>query len=551
MKNPGIYNMILLLAFLAVFSCTKTSNLKQAADLIIHNAKITTLEERVPEAEAIAIKGNHIISTGLSSEILKYAAKHTKIIDAEGRRIIPGLIDSHAHFLRQGNMPGNLVQDAENVRSVGEMIQLLKSKSETVEKNKLITIIGGFVLKQLSEERLPSIGELSDALPEHPVFIQVGFDGPCVVNQKAKEKLEDVGLVVNKDGFFKKGKASMLVFRAIQGFQRERDQVYNLKGLMEYANSLGLTGIHDEGGTNFPNSSAFNTFSDYNALQQLRKEDDITLRFRIQHVVYDKDSTDNLLEQKLNNTWQGFGDDMVKYWTAGEHIVSFPMDGKVNPLYLGKVKKVAQKGWTHEQHSVNYEENIQHLTAIKKVNEQYDIQKLRWSLSHVFELGHPKTLELVKDLKELHMGLKVQNHGYYVNTDKFPLGRSLGFEQSGPLYRTLISNDIPMGAGTDGPLLGPLNPWYSLFYMVTGKDINDKLVNADETISRLDALRLYTLGSAWHAFDEDKLGSLEEGKLADLVIIDKDYFTITEEEIKDINSVLTIVDGNIVYSKLD
>jgi predicted amidohydrolase YtcJ len=319
---------------------------------------------------------------------------------------------------------------------------------------------------------------------------------------------------------------------------------------MAYANSLGLTGIHDEGGTNFPNSSSFNTFSDYDVLMALRNEDAVSLRMRIQHVVYDKDTLDDLLEQKLNNTWQGFGDDMIKYWTVGEHIVTFPMNGKVNPVYLDKVTKVAKDGWTHEQHSVNFEENKQHLAAIKQANEKYPIENLRWTLSHVFELGNPKTLDMIVDVKRLKMGLRVQNHGYYTRTDVFPLGRNLKAEQSGPLFKTLLEQDISMGAGTDGPLLGPMNPWFSIYYMVTGKDVTGKLVNSNETISRMDALRLYTLGNAWMSFEEQKLGSLEVGKLADLVVLNQDFFSVSDENIKNIKAILTIVDGKIVYENI-
>ena len=175
------------------------------------------------------------------------------------------------------------------------------------------------------------------------------------------------------------------------------------------------------------------------------------------------------------------------------------------------------------------------------------ITELRWSLAHVFEMGKDNDLTHVNTLKSMGMGVRVQNQGYIVPTDRFPLGRTLGAKNAGPLFRTLVDSGIPIGAGTDGSLLGPMNPWLSIYYMVTGKDSAGNMVNPGQTITRMEALRLYTMGSAWFSFDESHLGSLEPGKLADLVVLSEDYLTLPEEQIRTLHSVLTVVGGKIVH----
>ncbi len=142
---------------------------------------------------------------------------------------------------------------------------------------------------------------------------------------------------------------------------------------------------------------------------------------------------------------------------------------------------------------------------------------------------------------------RVQNQAYSIPTDQFPLGRVLGGDNAGPLYRILIDSGIHMGAGTDGALVGPMNPWLSIYYMVTGRDSGGQLINEGQTLSRLEALRLYTINNAWFSFEEQQIGSLEVGKKADLVVLNADYLNVPEEDIRSLRSMMTMVDGKIVY----
>ncbi len=513
-------------------------------DTLLINGTIITLNAQNDIVDAIRIRGNKIIAVG---EAAKSNNNCTKTIDLKGKTVIPGLIDSHVHFVRQGNMPGIDIQEAQNTHSIPELLDLLKTEAGKYASNKVITVMGGIAAMQFKEKRLLTRQELSEALPNRAVYIQLGFSGPAVANDKALDFLKSRGIAVSADGQFKMGKESNLAFAALKAQSMPSDKEAGLKRLIQYANSLGLTTVHDEGGVDFPGGGYFDPINDYDALLALWKRDDLNLRFRVQHVIYDKTVEDGMLEDKINHTWQGFGDEKLKYSAVGEHIVSFPLEGKVNPAYESKALKAAKDGWPHEQHSVSYDENRQHIQAIKNIHAQFPITDLRWSLAHTFELGIDTTALFIEALQEMKMGLKLQNHAYVVSTDHFPLGKTFKSKNAGPLYKTLLQTGVPLGAGTDACLVVPLNPWYSIYYMATGKDVSGALVNPNETISRLDALKMYTLGSAWFSFDDHQLGSLEQGKLADMVVLNKDFLTIPDEELKSIRAEMTFVNGKLVY----
>ncbi|PHS68355.1 MAG: hypothetical protein COB12_00435 [Flavobacterium sp.] len=540
-----ISKLILIAFFIQACSTDKTSQKNCIVeDILFINGKIITLNTSNDIVDAIRIRGNKIVAVG---EAAKSGNDCTQVIDLKGKTMIPGLIDSHVHFVRQGNMPGIDVLEAENTHSIKELLDLLKKEDGKYPENKVLTVMGGFSAKQFKENRLPTKEELSEALPNRAVYIQQGFSGPAIANNKALEFFKSKGILVAVDGKFKMGKESNQAFTALKSTTNTADKEEGLKRLMNYANSLGLTSVHDEGGVNFPGGGYFDHINDYDALTTLWKKNELSIHYRIQHVVYDKTTEEGDLEAKINNTWQGFGDEMLKYSTVGEHIVSFPIDGKVNPAYERKAEKAAKDGWPHEQHSVSFDENRQHIEAIKNIHKQYPITDLRWSLAHAFELGIDTTKFIIEAVKEMNMGLKLQNHGYITKTDRFPLGKTFESNNAGPLYKTLLKTGIPLGAGTDACLVVPLNPWYSIYYMVTGKDVAGTLVNPNETISRLDALKMYTLGSAWFSFDEQQMGSLEEGKLADMVILNKDVLAISDEELKLIRAEMTYVNGEKVY----
>jgi len=516
--------------------------------VVLKNGQILTMDRSNPIARSMVIQNGHIVQLGQSTDLNALSHKSCQdVIDLREHTVIPGLIDSHIHFVRQGLAPGHDVREVETVFTISDLQALFSKRAATLPESEWITVIGGFAVEQFKEGRLPTMAELDVAAPHHPVYMQKGFAGPAVTNAVGKTFFKEKGVTVSEDGRFEPGNETHTAYEALKAEQTFEDQKQNTRALMQYANRVGLTTVLDEGGTPFPGAALFNPHTDYKAILDLWRKGESTVRIRAQFSVFDAKKGDGALEDQIEHAWYGFGDDMLRVTALGEHVVTFPKDGVVNPVYASKVQTIAQHGWPHEQHSVSFEENEQHISGIESVHAKFPISDLRWSLAHVFEMGKDSDLTHLNRLKAMGMGVRVQNQAYTVPTDRFPLGRTLGGKNAGPLYRTLADSGISIGAGTDGSLLGPMNPWLSIYYMVTGKDSTGNLVNPGQTITRMEALRLYTTGSAWFSFDESHLGSLEPGKLADLVVLSEDYLTVPEEKIRTLQSVLTVVGGRIVH----
>jgi len=514
--------------------------------LLLTNGKIITLDDQQSIASWIEIDGDriHALGTGPAPE-----SECRQIVDLKGKTVIPGLIDSHVHFLRQGQYPGYDAREAESATDIKSLISVLKNRSKSAPTDSVITVLGGIVPHQFAENRLPTNTELDQASSTNIVYLQLGFSGPAQTNSAGIEFLKAQGVDVDSKGAIASGAATNAAFAAIRQGQTEADRVRATQDLMKYANGLGLTTVFDEGGTAFPGASNFEPRSGFDTILTLWKNDKMTVRVRAQFGASENKNNGSSVENRLANNWSGFGDDKLKIVSMGEHVTAFPKDGKISLAYTEAVELIARAGWSHEQHSTSFSENEQHIAAIEAANAKYPIAGLRWTLSHVFELGaNKKSMRHVEQLKAIGMGVRVQNHAYTAATDKFPLGRVLGGKKSGPLYRTLMDTELPMGAGTDGALLFPMNPWFSIYYMVSGRDVTGKLVNEDETLTRMEALQLYTLNNAKLSFEENALGSLKPGKLADFVVLTDDYLTVSEDELKNMRSVLTFVGGDVVYS---
>lgn len=518
-------------------------------DLRLVNGNILTMNSDDTVVKSLRIQDGRIVALGEEAGGDNSSSVCVKEIDLKGRTVIPGLIDSHMHFVRAGMAPGHDLRAAETLESVTALQALIAEQAKILSEDTVITVIGGITPTQFEEKRLPTLLELDEVAPNHVVYMQVGFAGPALTNSKGKKFFAARGLETDAQGIFAKGPATGKAFGALKAMQTHDDRKQGILNLMQHANALGLTTVFDQGGVPFPGAGFFSPESDYAALADIWKAKETTMRLRAQFVVYDGSEEPGAVEKTLGveSAWYSDSDDMLKFTALGEHIVSFPKGGKVQPFYEEKAGLIAENGWTHEQHSTSFQENQQHIEAIQSIHSKTPVTDLRWSLSHVFELGHEKSLSQIDALKSMGVGVRVQNQAYSNPTDRFPLGRQLGGNNAGPLFRTLVDSGIKMGAGTDGALLGPMNPWLSIYYMVSGKNAAGELVNEGQTLTRLEALRLYTIENAWFSFDEAQLGSLELGKQADLAVLNSDFLKTPEENIRDLKSVLTLVGGKVVY----
>jgi len=509
--------------------------------ILLVNGNIVTLDSSESVASSVLIENGRFVSVG---DISPATMPEAQVIDLNGRTVVPGLVDSHMHFVRGTLRPGHDMRTVESTRSIAELLEAIAAKSGGVPNGELISIVGGWDPVQfIGENRFPTLAELDNVAPDHPFYMHLRANGPAVTNSKGKALLEDEGITVGTDGMIAMGRGpgnAIAAWDVFKAGQTEADRRRSAAEFMSHANSLGLTTIIDAAGTNRPGAQLFESDKDYKTSYQLWRENQTSVRLRLMYMSWDDNvgdgSGDSEIEQRVRNSVMGLGDDMLRVVALGEHTVS---DNKGAP-FVAATALAARNGWSLQQHSSTPEDNLAHIAAFEQANEVASIEDLRWSLTHV----HQITPDVISRLQALGAGVTVQDHRYFNrgNVDS---------ELAGPPLRMLLDTGIPVGAGTDSTNAQPMGPWYSIYYMVSGKNVVGNPVNASQKISRMEALRLYTLGSAWFSRDEEAIGSIEVGKLADLAVLSDNYFEVPEDEIIDLSSVLTILGGQIVHSELD
>jgi hypothetical protein len=304
---------------------------------------------------------------------------------------------------------------------------------------------------------------------------------------------------------------------ALQKVQTSGQKLRGTREMNAHANSLGLTGVINAG-----------NLADQEFALQLWRQNTLTVRMR---PLFPADSPEQVDTRLANNFSQGgraVGDDMFRVAGFGERIGG---NDTMSALLEPTARVIARHGWLLQQHSINVKENDFHLAAFESITREYPIRDLRWSLIHLQSIDETR----LKRLMTLGAGASAQTWTYFGNG-------------GGPPFRRIVDSGIRAGVGTDSTNVAALDPWVSLFYMTTGRNVSGMLTNEAQKVSRLEALRLYTEGSAWFSFDDHQLGSFTEGKYADLAVLSQDYLTVPEDQIRRIESVLTMVGGTVVHA---
>jgi hypothetical protein len=435
----------------------------------------------------------------------------------------------------------------ETTASIADVQQALRTKASRVPAGEWITAIGGWSQNQLAEKRLPTLRELDAAASKHPVYLHVGFTGPAVTNSAGKAFLETRGVMVGDDGSIGANAPATAALNALRSIQTFEDKKRGARDAMAYSATVGLTTHLDKGGGWPPDTpgakglaqlgigaaSEVNPFTGFDQLVALNNEGQMTVRVRIFYYMQDVTAALPFLTQRVNNAFHDFGNDWLKVSGFGERI-----HGPMAPpdVYPAAVKLVAERGWAYDQHSGSLEEETSIIDVWEKVNATTPLASLRWCLAHVPGIDSP-TLNRLKA-----MGVGVSSAG----------GRYLGgtTAQPGAQFRLLVDSGIRVGHGSDGGSVAPIDPWLHIYFMVTGKNSAGEVIEQGQTLSRMEALRMYTTGNAWFSKDESDLGSLEPNKLADLTVLSDDVLDpakVSDEAIKKITSVLTVVGGRIVH----
>ena len=525
-----------LIATNSVFAQKAWGCSPEMSDMMLINGEIRTMDSQNSVVSTLWIKDGKIAGT---SAIPQKPGIATKVIDLMGHTVIPGLIDDHMHFVRTGLLPGHDTRELETAFTIADAQTVIKKEASILPNGTFITAVGGVHPTQFAEKRWPTLKELDEAAPDNPVYLSQSNTGPGQVNTRAKEYFASLGVNVAADGVISTAETVNIWYKLLAQ-QNAADTKAQLQNNMDFAASKGMTTIVDLGGA-IPDGGWLDPATGYDPLLELMREEQIPIRLRLN--LRNLDTTADLSELKgtLDHVWKEFGNDQVKVVGVGEWLIAMSLQPK-SPLpefYEDAVRMVAQRGWIYDQHMINLSQQKAHLDIWEKVNKDIPLANLHWMLAHAYGIDQ----ETILRTKALGVGIGAHSTAYYGGKPAV---------NGNPPFRMIIDSGIQVGGGSDGARIGVMNPWLSIYYMVTGKNCGGDLINPGQTISREEAIRLWTANQGWFTKEEDKLGSLEAGKFADIAVLSDDVFDqskVSDEDIRNLRSVLTIVGGNIVHNE--
>lgn len=532
------------------------------ADLIFYNGKVSTLNKNQREASAIAVSKDRIQKVGTDHEVMSLKGPTTIEIDLGGRRVVPGLIDSHTHTIR-GGLTYNMELRWDGVDSLAVAMEMLRKQVQNTPPPQWVRVIGGFVEHQFKEKRLPTLREINEAAPDTPVFILHLYDrallnrAACRVCGFTKDTPNPPGGFFERDAagnptglLIANPNATILYSTLAKGPKLPREyQINSTLHFMRELNRLGLTGLIDAGGGSqrYP--------EDYDVITELAKTGKLTIRFAYNLFTQRPKAELEDFTNWTRNLKPGQGDDFYKLNGAGEMLVysaadfedfrverpDMPanMDADLEPV----IRVLIENHWPFRLHAT-YNETIERaLNVFEKINREIPFNGIHWFFDHAETI----TRKNIDRVKALGGGIAVQNRmafqgEYFVNR--------YGAEaaKTSPPIKDMLKAGIPVGCGTDATRVSSYNPWIALYWLVTGKTVGGLKIYPDvNCLDREQALYLWTKANTWFSNEEGARGQICPNQLADFIVLSEDFFSIDAEKIKDLSSVLTVVGGKIVY----
>jgi len=535
----------------------------QTADVIAYNGKIATQNERRSIVEAAAIRDGKILAVGTDREMMAWRGDQTQLINLNRRTAIPGLNDSHTHLIR-GGLNYNLELRWDGVPSLADGLRMLREQARRTPSGQWVRVVGGWSEFQFAERRMPTLDELNKAAPDTPVFVLHLYDR-ALLNRAALRAVgytkespnPPAGEIVrdaagNPTGILIARPNAMILYSTLaKGPALPPEyQLNSSRHFMRELNRLGITSVIDAGGgfQNYP--------EDYRIVEQLHKRAQLTVR-----IAY------NLFTQKPKGEladferWTGMvksrqGDDYLRHNGAGEMLVfsaadfedfleprpdlSASMEQELKPV----ITLLAQNKWPFRLHATYDESITRALDVYEAVNREVPLKGLHWFIDHAETISKRN----IERIAALGGGIAIQHRMAYQGEYFRDRYGEAALRRTPPI-REMLSSGLPVGAGTDATRVASYNPFVSLYWLTTGKTVGGlSMYDEANRIERMEALRLWTVGSSWFSTEESSKGSIVPGQLADLAVLSADYFSIPDEEIKHLESVLTIVGGKPVYA---
>lgn len=532
-------------------------------DLILHNGRLTTLDPETPDATAIAIRDGRIAAVGRDADIMKLAADGTNVIDLGGKRVIPGLNDSHTHLIR-GGLSYNMELRWENVPSVADALAMLRKQADNTPAPQWVRVVGGWSEFQFAERRMPTLDEINAAAPETPVFI-LHLYARALLNRAAlralgidKDTPNPPGGEIARDAnghptgmLIARPSALILYSTLAQGPKLPlEDQINSTRHFMRELNRLGVTSVIDAGGggQNYP--------EDYDVVQRLRDEGQLTLRIAYNLFAQTPGQELTDYEKWVAMTEPGAGDDWLRMNGAGENLAWSAADFEnfleprpdPAPVMEAELEKIVELLATHEwpfRIHATYDETIDRfLTVFERVNQNQPF-KTRFIIDHA-ETISPRNIARIKALGG---GIATQ-HRMAFQGEYFVDRYGAQAARATPPMREMLNAGVPVGGGTDATRVASYDPWVAMHWLTTGKTVGGLTLYGDENLlTREEALAIWTTGSAWFSGEQEVKGTLRAGMYADLAVLSADLMQVPDDRIRSITSVMTVVGGRIVFAE--
>lgn len=539
----------------------------QKADLVIINAKVATLDESKATSEAVAIAGNKILAVGDNKTIQKFRSSKTKVIDAKNRTVIPGLFDSHLHVIRGGRFYNTELR-WDGVRSLKRALTMLKEQAQRTPEGQWVRVVGGWNEYQFEEKRLPTLEEINEATGNVPTFVLYLY-GKAWLNKAGLHALGITGNTPNPPGGLiekdPNGDPTGLLIAEPNAFilystlsklpeLTKEEKINSTQQYMAELNRLGVTAVMDAGGgfQNYPD--------DYGTTDSLNHAGKITVRLpyflfaqkkgselndftRWTQIVDIEHPNENVIN-KIEYRVEGGGENLVADAGDFENFLfprpDFPatMENNLKEVLLVLVKN----RWPFRLHATYNESITRDLNVIEAVNKEIPLNGLVWFFDHAETVSEDN----LKRIKALGGGIAIQHRMAYQGENFIRrYGKQAALDA--PPIKKMLASGLPVALGTDGTRVASYNPWVALYWITSGKTIGGAQVMASEnTLDRTTALKLFS-SHGYQLIHQKNKGKIQAGYYADLVLLSDDYFSIEESKIPAITSVLTIVDGKVVW----
>ena len=533
------------------------------ADLVLFNGKIVTVDENETIAEAVAVKDGRIVAVGADSEVLRIKGAATNSIDLKGKTVVPGFIDSHCHMISTGlgNAAGNLdLSEEGGVQSISDLKSKIRERASKIPKGSWIVGIKEDDQK-LSEKRHPTRWELDEAAPEHPVIVSTVGGHFSIVNSYSlklagvdKNTPDPEGGVFDRDpstceltgGVHEKARELFMPEGMLGKSLAREEAAAGVKSILEYNAAAGLTCVYDMAGG-----------PEIRTVLDLMNDGKLPIRVRVDVPVELFPEMNRLgIIQGLGNDWvricglKMFLDGAISARTAA---VSEPYLNRREYYGVFSITREAARKYVSEAFREGVRLSIHAngdraiemcLDLIEEAKLSYDRPDLRDRIIHCTVVNR----EIVDRIKKLRILPTIFGAYAYYHGDK--LIPAFGVERLERMFaaRWFLEAGIKVAAHSDHSA-SPFSPLMGIHSLVNRVTKSGNPAGVSQRITVMDALKLYTINAAYQSFDEGRLGSIEVGKLADMVVLGKDLLTEPEDSIKDIPIDMTIVDGRIVYIK--